>query len=245
MDAHNDDEKRLETAREAGKELDLFNAELSGTLSGYRAKHLPEGHASREDHRQRQAEKARAQTSALEALLANDPAYQAAHQRAMSTLQDMESRTESALVMLRRDMKTVSDTLTEMRGRGNVLPDGRKVYLDTNGNAFTEEGDRIEGPELEDMQWRADAPRYEHIRAERERAAELQRRETAILRYQSDVLGHARERLTDPDNPASREEVEKLDKLMKEQAEELQIPPMPEAVHQSGGPSFGSGMPKL
>lgn len=244
MDAHDDELRRIEAAREAGEELDAFNAELSGIASGRMSRFLPADHESKPGAQERRAEKAQAQMNALESLLATDPLYRAAHQQALGTLQDMESRTESALVAVRREMQTVADTLVEMRERGSVLPDGRKVYLDDNGDAFTEEGEKIEGPELEGVIWRADAPRYDEIKAQREREAELQRRENAILRYQTDVLGHARERLTDKDNPASREEVEKLDTLMKDQADTALASEHEADQPEYGETSFSAKMPK-
>lgn len=218
MDEEGEEQRRIEAAIEAARKLDEFDAELSGTVSGRIAKHLPEDHSSKPGARQRRAEKARAHRMTLEMLLAGDPAYRAAHEQAMGTLQDLEAQTEVALTAVRAAIETETDALDEMRGRGSVLPDGRKVYRDDNGDAFTEDGEKIDGPALDGVVWRDDAPSYEEIKAQRERIAQLRQRETNILRYQTDVLGHARARLTDNENPPSREEVAELEKLMKEQA---------------------------
>lgn len=245
MDTQDDEFRRLEAARDADRKLDEFNAELSGTLSGYRSKHLPENHASKSDARQRRADAAAAQMTALEALLASDPLYRAAHERAMGTLHDMEAHAEQTLVAVRREMREVADTLKDMRGRGSVLPDGRKVYRDEHGKARTEEGEVIEGPKLDGVVWREGSPRYEEVKAQRERAAQLQRRESAILHYQTEILGHARGRLSDKDNPPSLDELREIEERIKEQAAELQIGAPDRQAHGAASEPVITGIPKL
>lgn len=245
MTTEDNDQKRLEAAREADGRLDEHAAELSGIASARIAKHLPENHSSKPKARERRAEKARAQRATLEMLLASDPAYREAHEQAMGTLQSLEAQAETALIAVRAAIETEMGALDEMRGRGSVLPDGRKVYLNAKGEARTEDGVRIEGPILDAVIWREDAPSYEEVKAQRERVAQLEKREKDILRYQTDVLGHARDRLTDNRNPPSREEIADLEKLMKEQAVSALNIDRADADPVKNDLSFTSGIPKL
>lgn len=210
MDARDDDEKRLEAAREAGTELDQFNAELSDTLSGYRAKHLPEGHASNSAHRERQAEKARAQMNALEALLASDPAYAALYNQTFDKLRAAENSTETAIA---RTLETVSQTgqeLADALDKANALPDGWKVFRDpATGSVYDQNGNTVAGDDLAAVVWREGAPTWQEYRDKRQADAEAQARLAALRRFQEELGGY-RNRMEDRDNPPKPPEMQEI-----------------------------------
>lgn len=210
MNAGDDDEKRLEAAREAGAELDQFSAELSGTLSGYRAKHLPEGHASNSAHRERQAEKARAQMNALDALLASDPAYAALYNETFDKLRDAERGTEAAMARALETLERTGRELANTLDKANTLPDGRKVFRDpATGNVYDQNGNAVIGDDLDAVVWRDDAPTWEEYRDKRRSDADARERLDVLRRFQ-DRLGGYRNRMEDRDNPPSADELQKI-----------------------------------
>lgn len=196
---------------------DAFREELAGLAAGRMDRFLPEDHDSKPRARERKADKARRRTSALEMLLAS-ASYRALHSQVFDTLRMAEQVTEAALVAVQTLMEKETGELADMREHANVLPDGRKVYRNAAGEAFTEDGVEIEGPILDGVVWRDGAPTYEEILAKRGSIAALQARIDALLLYQTDVLGTARNRLQDEDNPPSAEELNRLQRMIVESA---------------------------
>ncbi len=217
MDREKDDHRRIETTAEAIRKQDDFREELAGVKAGRIARHLPEDHTNTEKGRERRAAKAREQRSQLEIPLA-DPTYLAAHERVMGTLSDYEDRARSALDHVRAQIDQFETELEDMRDRAARLPDGRMVFRDAAGNVRTEDGTLIDGPVAEAIVWPEDAPAYENFEAKREALARAREREAAIESYMVDVLGSARDRLTDEDNPPSLDEIEAIERKIKEEA---------------------------
>lgn len=245
IETEDEELRRQEAARDADTELDAYNAELSGTLSGYRSKHLPEDHAGRAGASERRAAKDRAQMNALEVLLATDPMYRAAYERTFSTLQSAEQRTEAALDETGAALEQTTAEIEDMLARANMLPDGRRIYRDANGDVLTEDGQKIDGPELEGVVWREDAPSYEQIRAKRERIDELAERIEALRRYHTDVLGSVRDRLEDTENPPTAEELEEIDRLIAEQEPKLRADLEPTGQPHTTPQSVVTDIPKM
>lgn len=210
MDSQSDHNKRLEAEREAREKLDAFNAELSGMLSGYRAKHLPEGHANREDYRQRQAEKARAQMSALEALLASDSAYAALYNETFNKLRGAECKTEVAMAHALETLERTGRELADALDKANTLPDGRKVFRDpVSGSAYDQHGNAVTGDDLDAVVWRDDAPTWPDYRAKQQADRDARDRLDALRHFQ-DRLGDYRNRMEDRDNPPSADELKRI-----------------------------------
>ncbi|EKE68469.1 hypothetical protein [Oceanibaculum indicum] len=218
MDAHNDDEKRLEAAREAEAELDLFDAELSGTLSGYRGKHFPEDHARRADTHQRHADRTKAQLTALEALLASDPAYAALYNDTFDRLRGAETATEAAIAATETAVAEAQQELADTLDRASSLPDGRKAFRDpATGDVYDENGRLVEGDDLAAIVWRDDAPTWQDYQSKRQASTDARDRLDDLRRYQTDVLGRARDRLTDPDNPPTPDELNEIQENIQKQ----------------------------
>lgn len=196
---------------------DAYREELAGVVAGRMDRFLPEDHDSKPRARQRKADKDRRRASALETLLAS-ASYQVLYSQVFDTLRQAETATEAALAAVRSLLTTETGELADMQEHANILPDGRKVYRNAEGETFTEDGVKIEGTLLDGVVWRDGAPTYEQIRAKRESIAALQARTDALLLYQTDVLGTARNRLQDEDNPPSAEELNRLQKMIVESA---------------------------
>ena len=141
-------------------------------------------------------------------LLYTDPAYTALYNDTIDLLARAEAATEEALQQAERDLTTARDALNETLDGANRLPDGTHVFRSADGNVYTGDGRVVGSEEAASVEWREDAPSYEDYLARRKAAGDAQHRIDELRRYQVDVLGRIRDRMTDPDNPPSPEDME-------------------------------------
>ncbi len=218
----NEDDKRVERNKTAASKLDDHNAELAGVKAGYRYDALPGDHASNPDSREGRARKARqneAQLATLSALLA-DPDYAALYNETFDKLRDAERATEAALTAARNALESAAQELQDITERAAALPDGTKVFRDADGNVVTAAGKRVTGADLDAILWQGDEPSYEDYQAARDAVSAAEDSIESWRRYQTDVLGQARERLTDEDNPPSAKELERIQEDIESKAPE-------------------------
>ena len=196
---------------------DLGN-EVAGRETGRPKRFLPRDHEADPKARERKAQRDRAHATALKALLDNDPAYRELYRDTFDKLRRAEAATEMALEQARKDLANAREELNSLKDKASSLPDGTRVLRDKAGKAYTEDGRLIEGDELGQVRWRADAPSYEEFLAHKEAVDRAQENVDEIRQYQVDVLGNARERLTNEDDPPSREELETIQRDLEDKA---------------------------
>ena len=198
------------------RDRDDLNNEMAGREVGRVRRFLPEGSdpASLRKRRERERE----YRSRLMALLQSSTAYAALYQETKDTLRKAEAATEIALAEARDRITGAQEAVAGLRDKASTLPDGAQVYRDAEGNVRTEDGTLVEGDDLDRITWREGAPSYEDIAAARRAAADAQANYDAILRYQTDVLGRARDRLTDEDNPPTMDEIRDIQQRITEEA---------------------------
>ncbi len=235
------------TKRRAQDYEDLQN-ELADRETGRNARFLNKNSTTtQENESKRRAEKIF--LSALEILLQNDLLYADRHAEVMDLLSRAEITTEQALQVAQQDLQNGQDQLDEMRGSANRLPEGTAVYRDAEGNVWTEDGRKIEGHELDGIVWKENAPSYEDILKQKRALEEARRHVEELRRYQIDVLGKHRDRMTDPDNPPSKDDMDDIEKDIKERApESVRMEIMPEVETSSpsvDGKSFDTKGPPL
>ena len=217
-----DDERDLELsqrfARQA-RDFDDLQHELADRDVGRRRRFLPGDACNAEATEKRRAERVEAATR-LQLLLQSDPAYAALYNDTMDLLGRAETATETALEKAQAALQEANQALNETLDRAVTLSDGRKVFRDADGRVWTEDGDPLSADAAAEIEWTPGAPGYEAYLA-RKTAAECARADVDDVRhYQVNVLGEARERLTDQDNPPDKAEVEKLGKDIQEQMPE-------------------------
>ena len=156
--------------------------------------------------------------SALAALL-NDPEYAALYNETKGLVAKAMGITEEELDRAHQELGTLTDQRNNMRGDANRLADGRIVFKDKNGNVVTEDDEVITDQVLLDsIVWKNDAPTYEEFVANRDAIHATREKIDILTRYQTDVLGAAKVRLEDEDNPPSKEELEEIKRDVYEQA---------------------------
>lgn len=196
-----------------------LNNEIAGRDVGRRSRFLNADAHSPEA--QRKKRDARAFQNRLLELL-NDPVYRAKYEGVLQVLSDAEQATQTIIDTLSDKLQSAQTDLSDMMGQAARLPDGTRVFRDANGNVRREDGTVVEDHLVDTILWTGDEPSFEEVRDARDRIDGLKGQLDAANDYQNDVLGPARDRITDADNPPSLKD---LDGLM----EDIQTR-MPDAV---------------
>lgn len=177
------------------------------------------------DHDGSQSAKAKEERylSALKRMLQNET-YLALYNQTDDLLTKAETATEKMLPQAEQQSRRDDEALDDMLEKANKLPDGTAVFRDKDGNIYTEDGGLIEAAEAESIVWKDNAPTYEDYRKQKQDAEKSRQQVEDIRRYQVDVLGNARERLHDENNPLSPEELKEMQQEVKGQAPALVAP---------------------
>ncbi len=136
----------------------------------------------------------------------------------MDKLADYENATERALGKLETQLSNAEADIQNSLDHTITLPDGRKIFRDADGQVWDEHENRIDEETAASIEWQGSEPGYETFLEQRKKVQELRNSIHDVRIYQTDVLGNAREQLTDPDNPASAELINKLENDITEQA---------------------------
>lgn len=189
-------------------DFDDLQNEIAGRETGRIRRFLPG------DHRAEQlARNSRDQAlTALQLMLMNNPEYAALYHEVDDLLSRAETATERALLKSERDLIQAEDSLRDTLENANKLPDGTAVFKDAKGNVWTEDGRLLEPGEAESIVWKDGAPTYEDYRKQKQATEEIREQIEALRRYQIDVIGDARDRMNDQDNPPTKKELEKIQK---------------------------------
>ena len=206
-----------------------LHLETAGLEVGRIKRFLPED--ARPDPGGKRAEQNERALSRLMILLQSNAAYAALYRETMEQLRRAEAAAAAALAKHTEIVKQTDAALEEARDGASTLPDGTRVYRDANDNAWTEDGRQITGDSLEGIVWREGAVSYEEFLARRKAAEEARRVVEDIRRYQVDVLGRSRDRITDDDNPPSETELEEINKRI-----EAEMPSEVKAIIEPPGP---------
>ncbi|MEO1243780.1 MAG: hypothetical protein AAFX54_17870 [Pseudomonadota bacterium] len=162
-----------------------------------------------------------------------DPEYTALYNEVFGQLRQAEIATDEALLAAEQEL----DVLLENAAR---LPDGRIVFRNQNGDVVTQYGESVDTDLAAEIKWPPEAPTYQEYLEEREQI-------DALRRYQVEVLGDARDRLSDENNPLEKDELEQMQQdiqsgLDKTAAKEIEATPAPKQDYES---TADIGLPKL
>lgn len=189
------------------QEFDDLQNEIAGRETGRQARFLPG--RSRMSEQERKEREARAFQTQLDLLL-QDPIYRAKYEKVMDTLRDAERATEAALARLDGLIEDAQSTLQDMEDRAARLPDGTRVFRDADGVVRRKDGSVVDDELAETILWRGDEPSYEDWVAGETQLDDLQGHRRDAEGFQNDVLGSARDRMEDEDNPPSLDELDGL-----------------------------------
>lgn len=197
------EQKELADAKR--REFDDLQNEIAGRETGRRARFLRDGPGSEEAKRKERAEQ-RALTRLVELL--NDPVYRAKYDGVMTALRGAEQATETALQRINRGIEVAQDDLADIQDRAARLPDGTRVYQDTHGILRREDGSQVDDVLAATVIWSGNEASFHELRHAQDRLDGLVKERTEAEIYRDDVLGPARNSVSDPDNPPSLGELD-------------------------------------
>lgn len=191
----NEDNSLTERRR---RDFEDLNNEIAGRDVGRQPRFL--GGRSATAEIERKEREARAFQNRLLELL-SDPAYRAKYDATMQALNDADRATEASLSQLDSDIAALQAMLTGMENRAARLPDGTRVFRDANGVVRRSDGSVVEEELAATILWTGDEPSFELYREAQDSLASFEAQRDQVQTYQNDVLGPARDQLTDPDAP--------------------------------------------
>jgi len=148
-----------------------------------------------------------------------DQAYEKLYEETMDMLTRYEQAADRAMSEETEILKRHQEAIADKLGKAGRLSDGTVVFRDKHGDVYDENQRRIEDQTaIDGIVWRDDAPTYEEYLADKHAIAVSEERIEEIRRYQTDVLGNARLRMTDEDDKPDAEEVQKIQEEIKSSA---------------------------
>ncbi|MCG7870494.1 MAG: hypothetical protein JAZ11_00140 [Candidatus Thiodiazotropha lotti] len=194
---------------------------LADGASGYAAD--TEEKKARREHR-----------SLLDMLLMEDPHYAALYNRVAEKLDRAQQAVDAALIDIDERLEASEQNLQNMRDNAGELEDGTKVFRSSvDGSVYTEDGRRLSDEEAQNVDIPDDASSWEDYQRQKEERDLALRQREEIERYQREVLDPIKERMRDPDNVFTKDELEEIDKNI-----EASLPDTLTKDHQGFDPSI-------
>ena len=206
-DSDVDVSRRVRSERRRAEDFDDLQHELSGQETGRQQRFLPDTARSRAE-KQRRRERTDRLLTELDSWL-RDPIYRAQYEAFGDFLNEAESATETALSKAVAALGEARDRLQSVLDKANVLPGGTKVFRAADGRIMDENGNVVSTEDAAGIVWRDGAPTYEEYLAAKRRAEDVRNLVDDVRSFQTDVLGTARNRWEDTDDPITPEEMEK------------------------------------
>ena len=125
----------------------------------------------------------------------------------MESLANYETATERALVKLEVKLTKAEANIENTLDHAAILPDGRKVFRDADGQVWDQHKAKIDGKAAASIEWQGSEPSYEAYLEQKQKVQDLKNSAHEVRVYQTDVLGTLREKMTDPNNPMSSEDI--------------------------------------
>lgn len=189
-----------------GQDFDDLQNEIAGRETGRNSRFLSKGNAEAQET-ERKKNHDRVQQTALDILLQNNPEYAALYNETMDLIRRAEIQAEQFLRELESGLSSAQDTMKETLDNANKLPDGTAVFKDADGNVWTADGRKVGPEEAAGIEWKKGGVSYEDYLKQKQAIEDFKRQIDEVHHYQVDVLGRARDRMTDPDNPPSMDDI--------------------------------------
>lgn len=213
------DQKEITTRQR--QEFDDLQNEIAGRETGRRTRFLRDGPGSDAEKKKEREAQRRALTRLAQLL--NDPVYRAKYDGVLQLLSEAERATEAAIEHLTEQISAAQTELGEMMENAARLPDGTRVFRDEDGVVRREDGSIVEDHLAETIIWTGKEPSFEDVQAAKDRLNGLQDALDAASGYQNDVLGPARDKITDPDDPPSLGDLDDIeDDILSQMLESVQ-----------------------
>lgn len=195
-------------------EQDDYNHAIAGVDVGRMRKHIPQSATDPTTGRKETTAERLSRT--LQWLLLNDERYARAHKAAVAAVNETMDAAATALSDIKAALKQATTDIEDMLARAASLPDGQKVFRDSEGGVVDENGMRVSNELSDSIIWHGDEPTYDEYREHLDRADDLRRAHDELLGIETELGGYQGE-LIDDENPPS---TDRLDNI-KNRADEL------------------------
>ncbi|MDX8353980.1 hypothetical protein [Cognatiyoonia sp. IB215182] len=235
------DQRELAAARR--REFDDLQNEIAGRETGRRARFLKDGAGSDSEKKKKREEQ---QALTRLAQLLNDPVYRAKYDSVVHLLAEAERATETAIARITDQIRAAEADLNDIMERAARLPDGTRVYRDAEGFVRREDGSVVEDYLVDTIIWTGDEPSFEDLQSAKTQLDGLQAALDDVQGYQYDILGPARDEISDPDDPPSLSDLDDIENAIQSQmpkAVQEQMPQTSAATPEVATQSIG--LPKL
>ncbi|WP_152610683.1 hypothetical protein [Ruegeria sp. ANG-R] len=225
------------TFKRKAQDFDDLQNEIAGRDNGRAARFFKSDKAGGRLGKSRDAGHDEALTL-LQQLLMDDPEYAALYNETFELLADAESATEIALEKANQRLSQEIEAFNETLDSAARLDDGRVVFRDAQGRVWTSAHEQLTDIDADAVDWPHGASSYEEFKRQSEAVDTAQKNVDAILHYQVNVLGAARDRMSDADDPPSKEELQDIQDAIREQ-----MPPQVRAEFEGANietPAFSS-----
>ena len=200
------DAARELTQRQKQLDLDDLNNEMADRETGRNSRFRNKEHANSEAAQRRKAH-AQTQLSALDALLLNDPEYAKLYNDTMDLLAEAEQAVESALSQAEKALKQSSNELANMLDNASQHPDGRRVFMDENGQVWTEDNELLSPKEAESIVWKEGSPSHTEYQKQKQLHKGNQEHYDDLYDSRYNVLGDIRNHMEDENNPMDKNDI--------------------------------------
>lgn len=190
-----------------------YATEIMGETAGRIARFLPDSAVDFYGDDKKKKEERR-HLSMLEQLML-DAAYKAAYDTAIRTLYETQNAVYEALKESGEALQLAEAKHNDILERASTMSDGTRVFLDDDGNAYTEDGRKLTEDEYVQVEWKDNSPSWSEFKDSTETVEKEHERNTQIQRH-SDRLDQIEREIRDAENPPSKEKLEELTKEMEE-----------------------------
>lgn len=176
-------------------------------------------------------EKAQRFYNRLQQLL-NDPAYCQHYDRILHLLDQAQAKLDTAITQSAAAMERLETIVEDLEDSAAKMADGTAVFRAADGSVYTADGRKLSLDEVRDIEFSPDAPSWERYRYTKEALTKARTRMDKLDGIQTEVITPARDRMTNPDSPASRDDLDEIEGDLTRAIEEID-------VATKAAPSFG------
>ncbi|MEP3785591.1 MULTISPECIES: hypothetical protein [Paracoccaceae] len=203
-----DSQEQSDASQKQQRDFDDLNLEMSGQDVGRIQRFFGEGETRSPEAKRKKAEKEQAQQRLVDLL--TNPIYKAKYNQAWSVLIAAETAVAKAYDQVDTEIINAKGVVTDMSDRAARLIDGSLVFRDENGDVRYADGAKVNAEDAASIVWTGNEPSFEEYSAATLRLSDLEASRRDVERYETDVLGDARDKLSDQDNAQSLGELDAM-----------------------------------
>jgi tetrahydromethanopterin S-methyltransferase subunit G len=150
----------------------------------------------------------------LDILLLTDPVYARLYSNVMERIEDIDQAVSRARESLHEQMALWQRREQNADDRANHLADGTRIYRDTNGDVFREDGHKLTEEEKRGIVWNETHTTWEEHNTIQNHIAALRKKLDEIDNYCDNTLNPIKQRMHERNPPPDRDDMQQFYKDM-------------------------------